>query len=369
MIRRAALPFAALLLAACSRGEPPAARGPRPVAVKTALASARDVDLEVRAVGRIVSNRSVAIRAQVSGTLLSAHFTEGQAVHQGDVLLRIDPRPYQAALDAARARLAQDRARAENAREDARRFADLVEKEYVTRQQYDAARATATASDAAVAADQAAVEQAALELSWCTIRAPLTGRSGRLLVQPGNLVSAAGSTPLLTIEQLQPVFASFSVPERHLATLRGWRGAPPAVRVEVGGGRSVTGTLDFVDNAVDAATGTILLKARLGNEDEALWPGQVVDVRLQVARRAGAVVVPAAAVAQGQQGDYAYVVDAENRARLRPVVVEQAGDAEVILARGIAAGERVVIEGQLKLTPDALVEAVDGAGGPGAPRP
>jgi multidrug efflux system membrane fusion protein len=357
------IPAATLLalatLAACGRGDRAAGRqAQRPVGVRAARAVQKDVPLEVRAVGRIVSNQSVSIRSQVPGPIVAVRFVEGQAVKKGEVLLEIDPRPYRAALDEARARLAQDRARAESARADARRFAELVQKEFVTRQQHEQAAANAAALEAVVAADRAAVERAALDLSYCTLRAPLAGRTGRLLVHAGNLV-AAGGTPLLTIEQVKPVYAAFSIPERHLAQLQGWRRAPPPVRVQAGGGKEIAGTLDFVDNAVDPSTGTILLKARIANEDEALWPGVVVDVSLRVAEQRGAVVVPAAAVAQGQQGDYAYVVGSDRKAELRQITVAQTGSAEAVISKGIAPGDLVVTEGQLKLQPGVAVEILD----------
>jgi multidrug efflux system membrane fusion protein len=359
-------PSAVLLLAAlsaasaCSRGEGKAATAGRPVPVRAAAAVEKDVPVEVRAVGKIVSSDSVAIRAQVSGALVAAHFTEGQAVKKGDLLLEIDRRPFQAALSETTARLAQDRVRAENARSDATRYAELVEKEFVTRQQYEAAKANAAALEAQVTADEAAVERARLALAYATIRAPISGRTGRLLVHPGNLVSAGSPEALVTIEQVRPVFAEFAIPERHLGTLRARQGPPPTVRVSSArAGAAIEGTLAFVNNAVDPATGTILLKAHIPNEDEALWPGQLVDVSLRIAERAKAVVVPSSAVAAGQQGDYAYVVTSEKKAQLRPVVVEQAGEAEVVVSKGIAPGEVVVTEGQLKLRPDAPVEVLD----------
>jgi multidrug efflux system membrane fusion protein len=367
-LRRPAL-CVALVLAACSKKDG-AGAGPRPVAVRAAPAVEKDVPIEVQAVGRIVSSQSVQIRPQVSGTLVAARFTEGQAVRKGDVLVEIDRRPFEAALAEALAKLAQDEVRADNAREDARRYADLVEKEYVTRQQFEAAKANAAALTAQVAADEAAVERAQLNLSYCTIRAPISGRTGRRLVDPGNLVSVGAPDPLLTIEQVRPVFAEFSVPERHLAALRAHRDAPPTVLVRTsGGGAEARGTLAFVDNAVDASTGTVLLKARLPNDDEALWPGQTVNVRLQVGERTRAVVVPASAVAAGQQGDYAYVVTPEKKAQLRIVRVEQAGETEAVIAEGISAGELVVTEGQLKLRPDVPVEVLEDAPRPAAAAP
>jgi multidrug efflux system membrane fusion protein len=358
-LRRAAPLCIALALAACSKKEA-GPSGPRPVAVRAAPAVEKDVPVEVQAVGRIVSSQSVQIRPQVSGTLVAARFVEGQAVRKGDVLVEIDRRPFEAALAEAMARLAQDEIRAANAREDAARYAELVEKEYVTRQQYDAARANASALTAQVAADEAAVERAQLNLSYCTIHAPISGRTGRLLVHPGNLVSAGSPEPLVTIEQVKPVFVEFAIPEHHLGALQGWRAAAPPVRIRTGaGGTQIQGALAFVNNAVDPSTGTVLLKARVPNEDEALWPGQTVDVRLRLAERARAVVVPASAVAAGQQGDYAYVVTPDRKAQLRQVVVEQAGEAEAVISKGISAGELVVTEGQLKLRPDAPVELLE----------
>lgn len=354
-----ALPTAVALLlalAACGGGE--AGRAGRPVAVRTAVAVEKRAPIEVRAVGRIVSNRSVALRPQVSGVLRSARFREGDAVVEGQVLLQIDPRPYEAALAEARARRDQERVRAENAAAEAARLAALAAKDLVARQEFDAAKAAAAAAEAGVAAAEAAVQRAELNLAWTSIRAPISGRTGRLLVQPGNLVSANAPEPLVTIEQLRPVHAAFSIPERHLALLRA-RGKAPAVEVRTSAGQVVAGTVEFIDNAVDPATGTILLKARIPNEDEALWPGQIVDVTVALAERERAIVVPAAAVSQGQQGDFVFVVRADRTVELRPVQVDQVGEGEAVLGHGVAAGETVVTEGQLKLVPGATVEPVD----------
>jgi multidrug efflux system membrane fusion protein len=348
--------LAAAVLAACSREGAGTTSGPRPVPVRVGVAVERDVPVELQAVGRIVSAASVQVRAQVSGELVAARFTEGQNVRQGEVLLEIDRRPYAAAVAEARARLAQDQVRATNARDDAARYAELVGKDYVTRQQHDAARAAADAAAAQVAADEAALERARLNLAYCTLRAPISGRTGKRRVDPGNLVVAGAPEPLVTIEQVRPVFAEFAVPERNLGALLARRASPPPVAVRAAGGTVATGTLTFVDNAVDPATGTVLLRARLPNEDEALWPGQSVEARVKVAERTRAIVVPASAVASGQQGDYTFVVGPDRKAQLRPVVVDVAGEREAALASGVAAGETVVVEGQLRLRPGALVE-------------
>jgi multidrug efflux system membrane fusion protein len=351
----AAVPLA-LLAAACSKGAGGQATGPRPVSVRVAVAAERDVPIELQAVGRIVSSQSVQIRAQVSGTLTAVRFAEGQSVREGEVLFELDRKPYEAALAETQARLAQDAVRASNARDDATRYEELVKKEYVTRQQYDQAKANAAALEAQVAADEAAVMRAKLNLAYCTIRAPLSGRTGKRRVDPGNLIQAGAPEPLVTIEQVKPVFAEFSVPERSLEAVRARRGGAAPVRVRTAAGREVAGELSLVDNAVDPGTGTVLLKARLPNEDEALWPGQSIEARVRVAERAKAVVVPSSAVAAGQQGDYAFVVSSDGRAQLRIVAVDQAGEGEAVIGKGIAAGERVVVEGQLKLRPGVPIE-------------
>lgn len=352
----------AAAVAACGRGAaPPSAKGPRAVPVRTAQVAVRTAPLEVQAVGRITSARSVALRARVSGQLVAAHFAEGQAVRQGDLLLELDRRPFEAAVAEARANLARDEARAGNARAEAARAEALAGDEYVTRQQAEAARAAAAAADAGAAASRAALQRAELDLSFATLRAPSAGRTGRLLVHPGNQV-AAGAQDLVTIEQVKPVLASFAIPERHLAALRA-AGPGATARVRVAGGAEAAGPVTFVDNAVDPATGTILVRARLENADEALWPGQVAEVRLRLGERAGALVVPAAAVAQGQAGDYVWVVK-DGAAELRPITVAEAGEREVVVAQGLQAGEVVVTEGQLKLTPGARVEPLPGAGAP-----
>jgi multidrug efflux system membrane fusion protein len=355
------LPLAALLAAALPgcRGGDPAARVQKPVQVRLAQAVEKSVPLEVRAVGRLVSAHSVVIRPQVTGQLVAASFTEGQVVREGQVLLELDRRPFEAALAEARANLARDQARAVSARADAVRYEGLAAKEYVTRQQAEGARANAGALDATLEADRAAIERAELNLAYCTIRSPIDGRTGRLLVHPGNLVNA-GAQDLLTIEQQKPLFASFTLPERHLGALRA-AGPGAAVTVEpASGGPGAPATVEFIDNSVEQATGTLLVKARLPNQDGLLWPGQAVEVRVRLADRPRAIVVPAAAVAQGQQGDYVWVVK-DGAVQARQIAVEEAGEAEVVVRQGLAAGDQVVIEGQMKLVAGTRVEPLAAA--------
>jgi membrane fusion protein, multidrug efflux system len=361
------LPLALLLAAslpACRGGDPAAGRAVKPVQVRLATAVEKAMPVEVRAVGRVVSSHSVVIRPQVTGQLVAARFTEGQVVREGALLLEIDRRPFEAALAEARANLARDQARAVSARADATRYEGLAAKEYVTRQQAEGARANAGALDATLEADRAAIEKAELNLAYCSIRSPITGRTGRLLVHPGNLVSA-GTQDLVTIERQKPLLASFTLPERHLTALRA-AGPGALVTVEpASGGPSSSGTVEFIDNAVDQTTGTVLVKAALPNQDEALWPGQAVEVRVRLSDRPRAIVLPSAAVAQGQQGDYVWVVK-DGAVQVRQVSVEEAGDREVVVRQGISAGEQVVVEGQMKLVPGTRVEAMAQAA-PAAP--
>ena len=236
----------------------------------------------------------------------------------------------------------------------------------MTRQQAEGAKANAGALDATLEADRAAIERAELNLAYCSIRSPITGRTGRLLVHPGNLVNA-GTQDLVTIERQQPLLASFTLPERYLTALRA---AGPGARVEVepsSGGPASQGTVEFIDNAVDQTTGTVLVKAQVPNQDQALWPGQAVQVRVRLADRPRAIVVPSAAVAQGQQGDYVWVVK-DGAVQVRQVSVEEASEREVVVRQGLSAGEQVVIEGQMKLVPGTRVEAMAPAA-PAAPVP
>jgi membrane fusion protein, multidrug efflux system len=339
--------FALAAVSACAeKATPPPARVP----VTVGLAARRAVPYELLATGTVEPIQTVAVQAQVSGPIVRVAFREGQDVKKGQVLFQLDPRPFQAALEQAQALLGRDRATAENARQEAQRYATLAEKEYVTAQQYDAARTTAAASTATVASSQAAVAQARLNLQYATIRAPISGRTGSLRVREGNLVRSTDALPLVTINQIQPILARFAVPAANLPAIQKYRAQRIAVTAEpVGGGAPSEGTLAFIDNTVDTATGTILLKASFPNADGALWPGAFVNVRLRLYVDQDALVVPASAVVSGQQGTFVFVIQPDSSAVTRPVKVDRTAGDLAIVSGEVQPGDRVVTDGQLRL--------------------
>ena len=348
--------IAAVLLAACA-AEKPKARDEK-VPVTVAVAQSRNIPVEIRAIGNVQPRSTVAVRALASGQLTRVSFKEGDDVRAGQLLFTIDSRPYDAALAQARANLARDEAQLKNAESEAARYAGLVKKDYVTREEYEKWVTGAEAARAVVAADRAAVQNTQLQLSYCEIRSPLDGRTGTLMVHPGNLVKANDTTPLVVINQVTPVYVEFSVPESQLTQLRSLRSANvPVTALPQGGGAPIaTGTLSFVDNAIDQQTGTITLKAIFPNTNRALWPGQFVNVAAVLSQRPNSVVVPAQAVQNGQKGQYVYVVRSDSGVDMRPVRVSQSVDQFAVIEKGVSAGETVVTDGQLRLTPKSRVE-------------
>ena len=346
--------MALLTLAACKEPAPP----PNPpVPVSVATAELRDVPLELDATGTVEPLQSVSVQAQVSGTLVRVAFREGDEVRQGQVLFEIDPRPYRAALAQARAELARDKAQLANAVADAERYEQLAAQQYVTTQQRDQARTAVTALEATVAAGEAAVEQAELNLQYATIRAPIAGRAGGLLLRAGNLVRANNAQPLVLINQIQPILVRFAVPATQLGAIQRFRGAGILVEAQpVGGGQRSQGRLTFVDNAVDTTTGTILLKAEFPNTGRTLWPGEFVRVRARLTVESKVLVVPATAVIEGQQGNHVFVIKPDSTAEDRPVEVRRSTDVIAVIERGVEPGERVVTDGQLRLRTGAKVD-------------
>jgi multidrug efflux system membrane fusion protein len=374
----------------------------------------KTVPLQVLAVGTVQAYTTVGVKSQVAGQIHTVHFKEGDEVKRGDLLFTIDQRPLEATVRQAEANVAKDRAQLrqteaargqrqaeisqaqanldrdlaqlENARVQEKRYSELVRKELVAREQYDqirtamaaleatvqadraalenaraatrAAEAMVDNATAVISADEAAVETARLQLAYTTIRAPMDGRTGNLLVQAGNVLKSNEDSPLVVIAQIRPIYVSFGVPEGQLAAIKTYRARGP-VKVEAtpqGGAKGVLGDVTFMNNTVDAATGTIQLKATFANGDHALWPGQFVDVSLTLTTES-AVVVPTQAVQNGQKGPYEFVVKADSTVEARPVTVGRRLAREVAIDAGLKAGERIVTDGQLRLVPGARVDA------------
>ncbi len=362
---------ALLLLASCGRGQ----KGGVPVAPVTAAdAVKKDVPVVLTAIGTVQAYNGVSIKALVAGQIMRVHVQEGQDVRKGDLLFTIDPRPFQAALNQAKAQLARDQAQLVSADAQARRYSDLVKKDYVTQQQADDATASAGALAATVKADEADVENARLNLEYCSIRAPIDGRLGNLTVKEGNLVKANDTPALVTLNQITPVYVAFSVPEEQLAEVRRRAAGDPlpvTAALPATPDAKIAGSLTFIDNAVDNGTGTILLKATFANADKALWPGQFANVTLDLSTLKDAVVVPTQAVLMGQQGNYVFVVKPDMTADMKPVTTGQSLNGDTVITKGLQGDEKVVTDGQLRLFPGAKVEikgpeAQAGAAGQGA---
>jgi multidrug efflux system membrane fusion protein len=336
---------------------------------------------------------TVQIRAQLTGQLSQVHFSEGQEVRKGQLLFTIDPRPFETALAQAQAALARDTATANNAQSQRARYEDLYKRGLIPRDQYETATAGAEALQATLQGDRAAVETAKLNLQYTRIVAPITGRTGSLTLHEGDLVRANDATPLLVINQMSPIYVTFSVPGRYLVDIRRYQAQHPLqveARVQPGTVQPGTassapppspggvappdtpapapvemGRVTFIDNAVDPTTGTIKLKATFPNTSHTLWPGLFVQVGLQLTTDPNAIVVPAVAVQTSQQGQYVYVIKPDRTAELRNVQIDRQQGEETIIAQGLSAGEEVVTDGHLRLTPGARVTVAGESGGSG----
>jgi multidrug efflux system membrane fusion protein len=347
--------LAAPALLSCKQASPPP---PAELPVMVAAVEVRDVPIVVEATGSAEPVQTVAVEAQVGGILNSVEFSEGGEVHEGQILFQLDPRPYRAMLAQAEGVLARDEAQYNAAKRDLDRAEELAAQQFVTIQERDQARGRVGALAATLASDTAQAEQARLDLQNATIRAPISGRAGGLLVKRGNLVKANASTPLVVINQISPIQVRFAVPATYLADIRRRVGHGLPVRAAPVGdaaARPQMGELVFIDNAVDSLTGTIQLKAAFANTDRVLWPGALVRVALELDVRRGALVVPTSAVVNSQQGSTVYIVGADHRVKVSPVQVAQTSDSLAVLASGVAAGDTVVTDGQLRLTDGARV--------------
>lgn len=333
--------------------------GPPPVPAVVGQVVRKAVALKLRSIGRVEPIATVAVRARVGGELTRVWFAEGDAVARGQTLFTIDPRPYEAALAEAEARLARNQALLKKAEVDEIRYAGLVKQDYVTKEQYDQIVTNVAAFKAQIAADSAALESARLNLSYCTIAAPVAGRTGTLLIKAGNLVRANDERAMVTINQTRPIYVAFTVPAQYLALVHGRQrdGLAVSAIVPERPAEPFTGRLAFIDNAVDAASNTIQLKATFDNATEALWPGQFVSVVLNLGDEPDRVVAPAAAVQTSQQGPYVFVVGGDGTADLRPVTVDRQDETEAVIASGLRGGETVVVEGHLRIVPGGKVDA------------
>ncbi|MDR2694965.1 MAG: efflux RND transporter periplasmic adaptor subunit [Deltaproteobacteria bacterium] len=345
-----------LALAACSGGE---GDGRKSAAAPVLLmeVTLRDMPRLIRVVGNVAASATVGVKARVTGELVGVHFTEGQDVREGQPLFTIDPRPFQASLNEAQSRLERDIAQLNKAAEDMKRYGKLVSEGYVSREAYDKAVTDAAALRATVRADEAALESTRLQLSYCSITAPISGRAGAIRADRGNMIKANDDAPLLVLDALRPVYLNFAVPEARLSEiLARQRENNLDILATPAGGESSSGKLTFVDNAVDIRTGTIRLRGTFANENRTLWPGQFVQVTLMLGTDRDVVVIPAKAVQSGRNENFVYVVDANGKAQVRPIVVDPEDDGRMIVREGLVRGERIVLEGQVRLAPGVPVE-------------
>lgn len=371
-----------LLLVGCSRGQTgaPANRMEASAPVMVASVVKKDVPVQINSIGNVEAYSTVSVKSQVKGQLSEVLFNEGQEVKKGELLFVIDPRPFEAALSQAEANLAKDTAMANDAKSTARRYAELFKRGVVSKEQYDNNTTNYEALGATVRADKAAVENARLQIEFCHIRSPIDGRIGKLLVNRGNVVKE-NETVLAVINQVKPIYVEFSVPEQMLPAIRSSMPSEKelpvvatipsdsaSIQIAQSGAaqfnadsagvsqNSAAGKLTFINNEVDVATGTILLKAVFSNEDEALWPGQFVNVVLTLNTQRNAVLVPNSAILEGQKGSYVYVVKPDLTVESRPIIVSRKLDNESVIEKGLEPGQRVVTSGQLNLAPGMRVE-------------
>ncbi len=328
--------------------------------VSVAKAEKKSVPLQLSSIGHVEASASVSIVPRVGGPLTEIHFKEGQDVMKGAILFRIDPLPYETALNKSEAFLAKDKALAAQAAEEVKRYSILAEKGYVSKEEFGQIRANWESLEATVKADTAQVENDRLTLGYCTIRSPIDGRSGDIFVSKGNIVKA-NDTVLVTLNTIHPVYVGFSLAEQHLPAVKKYDAAG-ALEVDAivpnDEATPVRGILTFIDNAVDSSTGTVLLKGTFANREYALWPGQSVDVVLTLAVEEGVTVIPAAALQTGQNGRYVYAVKEDSSVEIRSVHVERTLDDQVVVRTGIQPGETVVTDGQLQLVPGSKVEII-----------
>jgi multidrug efflux system membrane fusion protein len=357
--------IAIALISGCTKPQAaPPARPPTTISV--GKVSQKTEPVEVTAVGNVEAISTVSIRAQVPGEVQDVHFKEGDFVKKGQVLLTIDPRPYEAALAQAKATLARDKATGLYNRAQAVRYKSLFDQGVVPAEQVDSFTSAADASDALQNADEAAIKTAELNLEFCTITSPIDGRTGTIMVKAGNLVKVA-DVPIVIINQVNPIYVNFTVPQQYWPDIKGTvdRGALHVMAtIPQDQGAPVQGTLTFVDNNVDAATGTIHLRGTFDNSQNRLWPGLFVSILLTLSSQPNATVVPSQSVVSTQEGSYVYVVKANNTVEQRPIVPARTVKGETVIDKGLQPGETIVTDGQVNLIPGARIEIKKGTAAP-----
>ena len=331
-----------------------------PIPVKTVLVTVEPVPIQMEAVGMVEPEQSVAIRAQVGGTLQKVFFQEGDYVKAGQLLFQIDASTLQADVENARANLARDQATLAQATAQERRLAPLVSKEYITRDEYDKAAAQQKSGSAVTQAGRAQLRAAEIQLERTRLRAPISGRVGSLAIKEGNLVNANGAEPLVVINSTKPVLVSFNVPQQKLRDIRERPRDTMTVEItrEMNSAVVATGQLTFINNSVDPANGTIKLKARVPNENEAIWPGELVSVRLILGIQEDAIVVPESAVQAGQTGPFVYLVE-NSRARMQSIAVARQVGSKIVVAQGLKAGDPVIVSIPSSLRPGSAVRPME----------
>lgn len=356
--------FAAIaLLFACNRQGTESSSKKPVVPVVVGEVVRKDVPVIVRAMGRVTSSATVSVKPQVTGTIFEVHFTDGQSVTKGDMLVTIDKRPFEVALEQARAAHAESRTKADNARDQAERYLSLGKAGSASKEQTSEFAATAKAAQSAVQIAAAAVKSAELQLDYCSVRAPIDGRAGKAFVTSGNVVTA-NQTDLVVLNRIAPVEVTFSVAEQQLTAVQhGMAAGKPKVTARTSGTdrQQAEGELTFVDNNVKAVTGTIELKATFRNEPQVLWPGQFVTLRVEVGITHDAVVAPTAAVQDGQDGPYVFLIKPDKTAEMRKIVVDRTANDEAVIRSGLEGGEQIVIDGQSRLTVGSSVGIVSAA--------
>jgi multidrug efflux system membrane fusion protein len=328
------------------------------VPVSVATVAQQSFPVRIQAIGNVEAYATVALKARVDGQIVEVSFKEGQEVKKGAALFKIDPRPFEATLRQAEANLMRDTAQKEQTRSQERRYEELLRKNFVSKEAYAQFRTNADSAEASALASKAAVENARLQLEYCTIYSPIDGFVGKVMLQMGNMVKANDINPLVIINQMRPIYVNFAVPEQRLSAIRGYMAKGP-LSVEAlppnSDKAAVAGTLSFIDNAVDTTTGTIKLKAVFPNKDLALWPGQFVGTSLKLYEQKEALVVPSQAVQSGPRGQYVYLVKPDMSAEVRMVEVDRNDGDNTIIAKGLQKGEQVIVKGQLRLAPGLKV--------------